>query len=288
MRILKIGGEMVLKEVGTAEMDRVARSVIQQAGELIRDRIGTFPFRDVQEKGPSDYVTEVDKACEDLIVGTIHDRFPGHHIMSEETAGGTLQPGITWVIDPLDGTTNFIHGFPFVAVSIAVCLDGKPILGYVLDAVRGELFTAAKGNGAWLNGRPIRVRNVARTGDALVATGFPFRSREVLEPYLNVFREVFRNSMGIRRAGAAALDLAYLASGRVDGFWEVGLKTWDVAAGSLLVLEAGGTVSDFWGTEDYLLNGHIIGGASVVYPFLLEQVGKLLAPALDSGQAGIR
>ena len=202
--------------------------------------------------------------------------------MSEETPNAGLQDGIAWVIDPLDGTANFIHGFPFVAVSIAICEDQRPILGFVLDPVRQELFAARRGGGAYLNGERIHVSQPLALDSTLVATGFPHRTRDLLEPYLNTFRSIFLGVSGIRRAGAAALDLAYLAAGRVDGFWEAGLKAWDIAAGSLLVTEAGGTVSDFWGTGDFLHNGHIVGGTTLVYPFLLEQVQKFLAPALAS------
>lgn len=265
------------------DIEEVAREVIARAGDMIREHLGTVGSAHVYSKGPSDYVTQIDRNCEALIMNEIRRRFPGHHIMSEETANDGLRDGYTWVIDPIDGTTNFIHGFPFVAVSIAVCLDREPVLGLVLDPVRGELFHAVRGEGAFLNGRRIRVRNTVRLNEALVATGFPFRSRGVLEPYLNSFRSIFQEVSGIRRAGSAALDLAYLAAGRVDGFWEVGLKAWDIAAGGLLTREAGGLVSDFWGKQEFLYNGHIVGGTAEVYPFLLEQVQASLVPALESG-----
>jgi myo-inositol-1(or 4)-monophosphatase len=263
------------------EMERIARAAIMEAGELIRAHIGTIPFSQVHSKGPSDYVTEVDKNSEKLIIGMIRRHFPDHHIMSEETPHEGMQNGVTWVIDPLDGTTNFIHGFPFVAVSIAACMDGKQVLGLVLDPVRQELFVARRGEGAYLNDRRIQVRSTCRLNNALIATGFPFRSRQVLDGYLDSFRSIFLNVSGIRRAGAAALDLAYLAAGRVDGFWEVGLAPWDVAAGSLLVMEAGGLVNDFWEKGNYLQNGHIVAGTDYVYPFLLDQVKKHLVPALE-------
>lgn len=265
------------------EIENVARTVVESAGEMIRRHIGRVADSDIHSKGPSDYVTEVDQAIENRIIDTIRAHFPDHHIMSEETANDGLQAGVTWVIDPLDGTTNFIHGFPFVAVSVAVCVDKRPVMGLVLDPMREELFFARKGHGAYLNGRRILARNGAGLEEALVATGFPSRSKNVLEPYMDTFRSIFNRVSGIRRAGAAALDLAYLAAGRVDGFWEVGLKAWDVAAGALLVTEAGATVTDFWGEEGYLYNGHIVGGTLSVYPFLLEQVQRYLAPVLAEG-----
>jgi myo-inositol-1(or 4)-monophosphatase len=267
------------------EIEKVARAAILEAGRLIGDKLGSISLSQVQTKAPFDYVTTVDKESETLILEAIRKHFPDHSIMSEEAANRGLEPGISWIIDPLDGTTNFIHGFPFVAVSIAICEDMRPLLGLVLDPVRQELFSARRGGGAYLNGKRITTSEPPDLKDALVATGFPHRTRPLLEPYLNTFRSIFEKVSGIRRAGAAALDLAYLAAGRVDGFWEAGLKAWDVAAGSLMVTEAGGYVSDFWGTEDYLHNGHIVGGTALVYPFLLEQVKAFMVPALERGPA---
>jgi myo-inositol-1(or 4)-monophosphatase len=273
---------MKSREISLDAIEAVARTAIFEAGELIRKKLGSITLAQVHTKAPFDYVTTVDKDAETLIIDRILKNFPGHSIMSEETPNAGLQDGIAWIIDPLDGTANFIHGFPFVAVSIAICEDQRPILGFVLDPVRQELFTARRGGGAYLNGERIHVSQPLALDSTLVATGFPHRTRDLIEPYLNTFRSIFLGVSGIRRAGAAALDLAYLAAGRVDGFWEAGLKAWDIAAGSLLVTEAGGTVSDFWGTGDFLHNGHIVGGTSLVYPFLLEQVQNFLAPALAS------
>lgn len=271
---------MKSREISLDAIETVARTAIAEAGDLIRQNLGTITFAHVHAKAPFDYVTAVDKAAETLIMDRVRTRFPDHAIVSEETPSDGLQDGISWVIDPLDGTANFIHGFPFVAVSIAICRDRTPILGLVLDPLRQELFSARRGKGAYLNGNPLHVSQPGALKETLVATGFPHRTRDLLEPYLDAFRRIFLEVSGIRRAGAAALDLAYLAAGRVDGFWEAGLKAWDIAAGSLLVTEAGGMISDFWGTNNHLGNGHIIGGTSLVYPFLLEQVQNSLAPAL--------
>lgn len=263
------------------ELAEAARAAALEAGAIIRDSIGKMTASQVHMKGVSDYVTEVDMQCEGVIMEYLQRRFPRHHIMSEETPNEGMKEGITWVIDPLDGTANFIHGFPFVAVSIAACEDGLPVAGVVLDPIREEVFSATRGGGAHLNGRPIRIRSQVKLQDTFVATGFPHRTRQWIDPYLAAFREIFLKTGGIRRAGAAALDLAYLAAGRVDGFWEMGLKPWDVAAGSLLVLEAGGIVTDFWGGQEHLTNGHIVGGNAMVHPFLLEIVRGTLAPALE-------
>ncbi len=263
------------------KMETVARKIIFEAGELIQQHIGQVAGSWVHRKGPSDYVTEIDKRCENLIIEAIRRNFPDHHIMAEETASEGLQPGYTWVIDPVDGTTNFIHGFPFVAVSIAVCLEKRPVLGFVLDPVRNELFSARRGAGAWLNGSRLPRREKVSLDEALIATGFPFRAKPYLDDYLVAFKSILMGTSGIRRAGSAALDLAYVAAGRVDGFWELGLKAWDIAAGALLITEAGGMVSDFRGEDNHLFNGNVVGGVPLVYEFLLEQMQKLLAPALE-------
>lgn len=265
----------------TDKIEDVAREAIGRAGELIREHIGRIGASWIHNKGPSDYVTEVDRQCEELIIQAVRANFPDHHIMSEETASEGLGEEYTWVIDPLDGTTNFIHGFPFVAVSIAVCIEKKPILGLVLDPIRRELFHARKGNGAWLNESRLHARTSIALNKALIATGFPFRQGEYIDDYLSAFKSIFLEVSDLRRAGAAALDLAYLAAGRVDGFWEIGLKAWDIAAGEVLVREAGGIVSDFEGGGNHLDNGNIISAVPAVYEFLLEKIRKRLAPALE-------
>jgi myo-inositol-1(or 4)-monophosphatase len=263
-------------------VEKVARKAILQAGTLIREKMGRVSSADIQTKGPSDYVTQVDQESEALIKTIIRANFRDHSIIAEESTNAQMSDGITWIIDPLDGTTNFIHGFPFVAVSIAVCMNQQAVLGMVLDPIREELFSALRGRGAFLNDQSVRMREPSDLGGALIATGFPFRARHLLDPYLNTFRQVFQRVSGIRRAGSAALDLAYVAAGRVDGFWEAGLKSWDIAAGSLIILEAGGTVSDFWGSGNYLRNGHIVAGTNSVHSFLLQQVKEHLAPSLET------
>ncbi len=264
------------------KIETVARGAIVEAGALISKHIGQVSASWIHSKGPSDYVTEVDQKCERLIVERVAAHFPDHHIMAEESESEGLQPGYTWVIDPLDGTTNFIHGFPFVAVSIAVCKDKKPVVGLVLDPIRNELFTAKEGQGAWLNGERLKTRTDVKLEKALIATGFPYRTHVYMEDYLKAFRVICPKVSGIRRAGAAALDLAYLGAGRVDGFWEIGLKAWDIAAGSLIIKEAGGMISDFNGEDNHLINGNVVGGTPSIYPFMLEQMKEWLVPALEA------
>ncbi len=273
--------DMENREQMLDKIEEVAREAIVEAGKIIREHIGRISTSAIHLKGPSDYVTEIDKRCEAVILGAVCKNFPDHHIMAEETENEGLQPGYTWVIDPVDGTTNFIHGFPFVAVSIAVCNEKTPVLGFVLDPLRNELFSAKKDGGAWLNGTRIQVRKNAGMKEALIATGFPFRTKDYMDDYLKVFKSIFLQVSGIRRAGAAALDLAYLAAGRVDGFWEIGLKAWDIAAGALLISEAGGLISDFWGEDRHLYNGHVVGGTPSVYPLILQEVQKWLVPVLE-------
>lgn len=259
---------------------RVGRLTALEAGALIRRRMDGKGPGTVRNKAAFDYVTEVDRLCEDLIVRRLKSAFPHHEVVSEEMEEPPAAASLQWLVDPLDGTTNFIHGFPMVAVSMAFLVEGIPVLGWVLDPVRRELFEAVRGEGATLNGLAIGIRHQASVAEALVATGFPFRRKDLLTPYLRVFQEIFMEVSGIRRAGSAALDLAYTAAGRLDGFWEMGLKPWDVAAGSLLVIEAGGVVSDFRGGTTHVETGHIVAGSPRVHPFLLDAVRNGLAPLL--------
>jgi myo-inositol-1(or 4)-monophosphatase len=273
--------QAALRDDELDEISRVALAAIHRAAKLLAKRFGDTGSLQVERKGAFDYVTDVDRASEDIIVAAIRDYFPDHAILAEERSAGHLPSGLTWVVDPLDGTTNFIHGFPFIAISVAVMLHRQVLLGWVYDPLRQEMFAARRGQGAFCNGKPIRVRTAAALPDALVATGFPSRNRQLLKPYLVVLENVLRTVSGVRRAGAAALDLAYLACARVDGFWEIALKPWDIAAGSLMVQEAGGMVSDFRGQDAFLKNGHIVAGTPITYPFLLDEVESHLAAHLD-------
>ena len=271
------------ESVVSMELDQaeaVALEAITASGRLVAEHFGDPSALRVELKRPFDYVTDVDRRSEDLIVEIIQDHFHNHHILAEERSEVNLPSGPTWVIDPLDGTTNFIHGFPFVAISIALMVKAQVVLGMIYDPLRRELFRTRRCQGAFLNDVPIHLRHVANLDDALMATGFPCRERHLIDPYIETFRSVLREVTGVRRAGAAALDLAYLACGRVDGFWEMGLSPWDIAAGSLLVEEAGGVVSDFWGGNKHLQCGHIVAGGPMVHAFLLHEAETYLAPLL--------
>ena len=229
------------------------------------------------EKMPNDFVTEVDQAAEQAIIEILTNAYPTHAILAEESgASANLNDDNenVWVIDPLDGTTNFMHGFPQYCVSIALQQRGQITQAVVYDPTRNDLFTASKGGGAYLNDKRLRVTKRDRMQDALIGTGFPFRNMQGLEEYIEMFRIMTQKCAGLRRPGAAALDLAYVAAGRLDGFFEKDLKPWDMAAGSLLITEAGGIVGTFAGESDYLYKNEVIAGT----PKIFAQMVTALAP----------
>jgi myo-inositol-1(or 4)-monophosphatase len=229
----------------------------------------------ISEKARNDLVSAADLASEKAIIGAIHKRFPEHRILSEEAGWSTPSvSGPTWIVDPLDGTTNFIHGIPQFAISIGVAEEGAVEFGVILDPVKNDVFSAARGRGAWWNGKRCRISSRDGLGGALLATGFPFKAHRLLDPYLAIFRDVFLQCKAVRRPGAAALDLAYTAAGLFDGFFEFQLSAWDVAAGSLLVEEAGGTITDMNGGSDFLDCGDVVCGSPGVHRELLEVVGR--------------
>ncbi len=232
----------------------------------------------VTEKGHRDYVTEVDQAAEQAIIDVLIGAYPDHAVLGEESGpSANLHDDNenVWIIDPLDGTTNFIHGFPQYCVSIALQQRGQITQAVVYDPTRNDLFTASKGGGAFLNEKRLRVTKRDRIADALIGTGFMYRGdKDGMDEYLQMFRVMTESSSGLRRAGAAALDLAYVAAGRLDGFFEKGLKPWDMAAGSLLITESGGIMGTFAGESDYLYKGNAIAGT----PKVFGQMVNLLAP----------
>ncbi len=231
----------------------------------------------VSRKGHNDFVSEVDKAAEQAIIDVLRQAYPDHAILAEESgASANLhdENENVWIIDPLDGTTNFIHGFPQYAVSIALQQRGQITQAVVYDPTRNELFTATKGAGAYLNDKRIRVAKRDKLADALIGTGFPFRDMAGLDEYLKMFKVMTEKSAGLRRPGSAALDLAYVAAGRLDGFFEKQLNPWDMAGGALLVSEAGGIISGFSGEPDHMETGNVIAGS----PKIFVQMLNTLAP----------
>ena len=228
----------------------------------------------VRAKRHNDFVSEVDHAAEDAIISTLRDAYPTHGFLAEESGAKDAKAEYVWIIDPLDGTTNFLHGFPQYCVSIALSRRGALQHAVVYDPNRNELFTASKGAGAYLNDRRIRVSRTDKVDDALVATGFPFKEMGHIDEYTRMFVNVMKTCSGVRRPGAAALDLAWVAAGRTDGFWEIGLSPWDMAAGTLLIREAGGLVGDFDGEDKHLESGRIVASNAKLFSALL----KLLRP----------
>lgn len=251
----------------------VAIRAARKAGAIINRESRNIDTLEVREKAPFDFVSHVDTDCQAVITGMIEQYFPKDGIVAEE-ASESIRPRSPnqWVIDPLDGTTNFLHGFPQYAVSIAYLVKNKVMAGVVYDPVKDELFTAERSRGAFLNNRRIRVSGRGDFAHALIGTGFPFRRTDNYETFMPKFERVARGAAGLRRAGSAALDLAYVACGRLDGYWESGLKAWDIAAGSLLVLEAGGLVTDLTGEEQYLETGNICVGTPKIFASLLIKV----------------
>ncbi len=249
---------------------RRAASIINRASFDI-DRVK------VTEKKHNDFVTEVDQAAEQAIIEVLKTAYPDHAILAEESGPSANlhdENENVWIIDPIDGTTNFIHGFPQYCVSIALQQRGQITQAVVYDPTRNDLFTATKGAGAYLNEKRIRVSRRDKMADALIGTGFPFRDMDGLDEYMKMFKVMTEKTAGLRRPGAAALDLAYVAAGRLDGFFEKGLQTWDMAAGALLITEAGGIVGNFSGESDYLYKGNVIAGT----PKIFAQMVNLLSP----------
>jgi len=245
------------------------------ARELMRRWRHLEPW-EIDEKAANDLVTAADRASEDAILRIIRERHPNQRILAEESGGeGFDGPGPVWIVDPLDGTTNFVHGVPHWAISIAVAVDGEPVVGVVLDPLKGDRFTAAPGKGAAWNGRPCRVSGRTGLAGALLATGFPFKAHDLIDRYLAIFKTVFLRAKAIRRPGAAALDLAYVAAGIFDGFFEFRLSPWDIAAGTALVREAGGTVTGIEGDGRFLAHGDVLAAAPGVHRELLEAIASV-------------
>ncbi|ODS93722.1 MAG: inositol monophosphatase [Comamonas sp. SCN 65-56] len=230
----------------------------------------------VSQKQINDYVTEVDQASEASIIETLLTAYPGHGILAEESGRqhGARDSEHVWIIDPLDGTTNFIHGFPVYCISIALSVRGRIEHGVVYDPTRNDLFTATRGRGAFMNDRRMRVSKRTRLSECLLGTGFPYRPGDDFAGYMKMMAEVMQHTHGLRRPGAAALDLAYVAAGFTDGFFETGLSIWDVAAGSLLVTEAGGLVGNFTGEADFLEQRECLAGPARIYGQLVKLLGK--------------
>lgn len=253
-------------------MLNIAVRAARTAGSVIIRQAERVDGLKIDTKGTNDFVTAVDRQAESIIIDIITKAYPHHGILAEESGERPGEEEFVWVIDPLDGTTNFLHGFPQYAVSVAVQHRGRAEHGVVFDPLRQELFTASRGSGAQLNDRRIRVSRRTSLRSALLGTGFPFGSLARMDTYLRILKDLSAPTAGIRRAGAASLDLAYVAAGRLDGFWEFGLKQWDLAAGALLIREAGGLVSAPDGSDDWLESGDLVAGTPRVFTAMLKAI----------------
>lgn len=255
----------------------IAIKAARRAGQIINRASNDVDLLKVTAKQQNDFVTEVDKFAEAAIIETLQEAYPGYGILAEESGQSAGAEGeYEWIIDPLDGTTNFIHGVPQYAVSIALAKNGIVDQAVVYDVNRNDLFTASKGAGAFLNERRIRVSKRLRLEGSLLGTGFPYREFDKIDTYLEIFKDLAQRTAGMRRPGAASLDLAYVACGRFDGFWEFGLSPWDMAAGTLLISEAGGLVSDLRGDNKYLETGNLVAGTPKVFAPLLKLIESKL------------
>jgi len=239
-------------------MLNIAVKAARRAGAIINRASQDIGTLTIKSKNFNDFVSEVDVAAERAIIDTLKDAYPTHGFLGEESGSTSHQSDFIWIIDPLDGTTNFLHSFPQYCVSIALQHKGEITQAVIYEPNRNDLYTATKGRGAFLNDKRIRVSKCDKLQEALIGTGFPFRDFKYLDDYLNMFKSMIQKTTGIRRAGSAALDLAYVASGALDGFWEIGLSPWDIAAGGLLIQEAGGIVTDLSGQAGRLESGNIL------------------------------
>ena len=252
-------------------MINIAVRAARNAGNVLLRYFDRADTLTVTSKGLNDFVSEVDRSAEQAIIQVLHKAYPDHAILAEES-GAQAGNDYQWVIDPLDGTTNYLHGSPHFSISIALKHRGILEHGVIYDPLREEMFTASRGSGALLNDRRLRVTPRKDLQGALLGTGFPFRDLHHIDAYLGMFKDLSKNTAGIRRPGSAALDFAYVAAGRLDGFWELGLAEWDFAAGELLVREAGGTVTDIGGGDRHVESGNVITGGLKVHAALLQAI----------------
>jgi myo-inositol-1(or 4)-monophosphatase len=258
-------------------MVTIAVRAAREAGRIITRNFDRLDRLTITDKGNNDFVSEVDRSAEAAIIQILRSKFPHHAILAEES-GQHKGDEYQWIIDPLDGTTNFLHSFPHFSISIALLVKGRLEIGVIYDPIREEMFTASRGEGALLNDHRIRVSNRKSMNGALLGTGIPYRDFRFTDHYMGMLRDLLKESAGIRRPGSAALDFAYLAAGRIDGFWELGLSEWDFAAGAVLVREAGGLVTDIGGGEQFLKTGNVIAGNMKVHNAMLKRI----RPHLDN------
>ncbi|MBF4991547.1 inositol monophosphatase family protein [Methylophilus sp. QUAN] len=260
----------------------VAIRAAREAGKIINRGAMDIGALKVEQKDTNDFVSEIDRNAEQAIINVLKEAYPNHGFYGEETGKTNSESDNIWIIDPLDGTTNFLHNFPAYCISIALQEKGVLTQAVIYDPVRNDLFTATRGSGAFLNNRRIRVTQRTKLQEALLSTGFPFKDFSYLDTYINIFRDMAKKTAGLRRPGSAALDLAYVAAGFTDGFFEINLSPWDIAAGALLVQEAGGIVGDFEGNESWLRTGNIVAANPKVFGQMLQVIAPHLTERIKT------
>ncbi|MBN1480963.1 inositol monophosphatase [candidate division KSB1 bacterium] len=263
-----------------SKFGQIAIRAAREAGSFLMEHFGKISHAEIEIKEKSDFVTKIDKESEQHIIKVIRDHFPDHKIYAEETIQQDAG-GYRWMIDPLDGTTNYIHGVPVFSVSIGLEHNGTMVLGVVYDPTREELFYAEADGGAFLNEHAIRVSDIRNPERALLATGYPFRMKDYIDLYQESFKQLFAQVSGIRRAGSAAIDLCYIACGRYDGFWELGLHAWDIAASQIILQEAGGKITDFAGGDNVLQTGNTVASNTHLHPVILHIINKVFAGVIE-------
>ena len=255
-------------------MLNIAKETATEAGKILKQHFRKICISDIREKTKNDFLTFVDEQAEKKIISIIHNRYPEHSILAEESGDQNRNHSHCWIIDPLDGTKNYINGIPVFAVSIALQVNNQIVSSVVLDVMQDDMYYAEKGKGAYLDNTKLSVSDADNLERSLLATGFPFKNKNMIDLYMDCFKDIFKRCSGIRRLGAAAIDLAYVASGHFDAFWEMGLNPWDMAAGELLITEAGGKVTDFWNENNHLNNSFILASNDKVHEFIMEIISK--------------
>ncbi len=253
-------------------MIQTAQQAAREAGKILMEHFRKIPAQAIRRKLKNDFISFVDEQSEQTILRIIKNAFPQHAFLAEETGASLHKNEFLWIIDPLDGTTNFLQGIPVFAVSIGLLKKGQPFLGVIFDPLHDEMFWAVRGEGAYLNEQPIQVSPKQTLDESFIATGFPFKAKHFLPEYLGAFKNIFTECVGQRRMGAAAIDLAYVAAGRFDGFWELGLSPWDQAAGWCIIQEAGGRVTDFWGNDDFLYSHYTLASNGKIHELLIQKI----------------
>ena len=249
-----------------------AKTAAFESGKILMDNFGRVSKHEIRKKAAADFISFVDESSEKKIIDTIYASFPDHTVLAEEGGMVDKKSEYIWIIDPLDGTTNYLHSLPVFAISIALKHNDETILGVVYDPIHDDLFHAEQGKGTFLNDKSVQVSQTNNLNESFIATGFPFKSKHRLKEYSDVFNTIFNSCIGIRRMGAAAIDLAYIACGKFDGFWEIGLAPWDIAAGRILISEAGGMVTDFWNTKDFKDSSYILATNSSIH----QELGDII------------